>query len=80
MAELEALAGRGERAWQEVDTLIQQSTGKAYDQAVRLLVKLKELAQLQRQEGDFQARLARIEEQYARRSALLERLRKAGLI
>jgi hypothetical protein len=80
MAELEALAGRGERAWQEVDTLIQQSTGKAYDQAVRLLVKLKELAQHQGQEEAFQARVARIEGQYARRSALIERLRKAGLV
>jgi hypothetical protein len=80
MAQLEALAGRGERAWQEVDTLIQQSTGKAYDQAVRLLVKLKELAQHQGQESAFQARVARIEEQYARRRALIERLRKAGLV
>ncbi len=80
VAELEALAGRGERAWQEVDTLIQQSTGKAYDQAVKLLVKLKELAQHQGQESAFQSRLERIEEGYARRSALMKRLRKAGLI
>jgi hypothetical protein len=80
MAELEALAGRGERAWQEVDTLIQQSTGNAYDQAVRLLVKLKELAQHQGQDGAFQVRVARIEEQYARRRALMERLRRAGLV
>jgi hypothetical protein len=80
MAELEALARRSEAAWQEVDTLIQQSTGKAYDQAVRLLVKLKELAQHQGQESAFQARVARIEEQYARRRALMERLRRAGLI
>jgi hypothetical protein len=80
MAQLEALAGRGERAWQEVDTLIQQSTGKAYDQAVRLLVELKELARHQGQESAFHARVARIEEQYARRRALMERLRRAGLI
>jgi hypothetical protein len=80
VAELEALAGRGEAAWREVDTLIQQSNAKAYDQAVGSLVKLKALARHQGQERAFQARLARIEEQYARRSALLERLRKAGLI
>lgn len=45
-----------------MDALIQQSTGKAYDQAVRLLVKLKELAQHQGQESAFQARVARIED------------------
>jgi hypothetical protein len=43
-------------------------------------VKLKELARHQGQEGAFQARVARIEEQYARRSALMKRLRKAGFI
>jgi hypothetical protein len=43
-------------------------------------VKLKELAQHQGQEGAFQARMARIEEKYARGRALMERLRRVGLV
>ncbi len=79
IAELEALAKRADAAWREVDTLIQQSQAQAYDQAVRLLGKLKELAAYQKQEAVFQDRLGRICEQYSRRSALMKRLRQAGL-
>ncbi len=79
IAELEALAKRGDAAWREVDTLIQQSQAQAYGQAVRLLGKLKELAAYQKQEAVFQDRLSRICEQYSRRSALMKRLRQAGL-
>jgi hypothetical protein len=80
IAELEALAQREEQTWQEVDALIQESKGKAYDQAVRLLLKLKELAEHQRQTRAFQDRLAQIVETYKRRHALLGRLRQANLI
>jgi hypothetical protein len=80
IAELEALARRGEDAWREVDGLIQKSQAKPYDEAVQLLVKLKELAVYQRQEAAFQARMAQMGEQYKRRYSLIERFRKAGLI
>jgi len=77
--ELEALAKREAQTWDEVDALIQQTQAKAYDEAVRLLLKLRELAGYQSQEATFQQRLNRIYEQYHRRSALLRRLQKAGL-
>jgi len=79
IAELEALARRGESAWQEVDALIQKSQAKPYDEAVQLLLKLRDLARHQGQELVFQQRLNRIYEQYSRRSALLRRLRSVGL-
>jgi len=79
IAELEALAKRGDAAWREVDTLIQQSQAQAYGQAVRLLGKLKELAAYQKQEAVFQGRLGQVCELYSRRSALMKRLRQAGL-
>jgi hypothetical protein len=79
IAELEALAKRGDAAWREVDALIQQSQAQAYDQAVRLLGKLKELAEYQKQEAVFQERLGRVCELCSRRSALMKRLRQAGL-
>jgi hypothetical protein len=80
IAKLEALAQREDEAWREVDALIQRSQAKAYDEAVRLLVKLKELAGYQRQEPVFEGHLEQICDLYSRRWALMERLRKAGLI
>ena len=80
IAELEALAHRGDDAWREVDALIQQSQAQAYDQAVRLLEKLKELAVYRKQEAVFEGHLSQICDVYRRRSALMKRLRKAGLI
>jgi hypothetical protein len=77
--ELEALAKREVQTWDEVDALIQQTQAKAYDEAVRLLLKLRELARHQGQEATFQQRLNRICEQYRKRSALLRRLHEAGL-
>ena len=77
--ELEALAKREAHAWAEVDALIQQMKSKAYDEAVQLLLKLRDLARYQGQETVFQQRLNRIYEQYSRRSALLRRLRNVGL-
>jgi len=80
IAELKALAGREDKAWREVDALIQQSQAKAYDEAVRLLKKLGDLAEQQGRRSAFDERLGQIRERYSRRSALLRRLREAGLI
>jgi hypothetical protein len=80
IAELKALAGREDEAWGEVDALIQQSKAKAYDEAVRLLKELKDLAEYQNRPFAFEEHLGQIREQYSRRYALMRRLRKAGLV
>ena len=79
IAELEALAERGEDAWEEVDALIQRGQAKSYDEAVQLLKKLRDLAEHQRKTVAFQARLNRIHDEYSRRSALMRRLKHARL-
>ncbi len=79
LAELEALAQRGDKVWDEVDALIQQGKAKPYDEAVQLLKKLRDLAEHQRQTVTFQTRLNRIHDEYSRRSSLMRRLRDAGL-
>ena len=79
LQELETLAKREAQTWEEVDTLIQQTQAKAYVEAVRLLLKLRELARYQGQEETFQQRLNHMCEQYYRRSALLRRLHEADL-
>jgi hypothetical protein len=77
--ELEALAKRESETWTEVFTLIERMQAKPYEEAVRLLGKLQDLAVYQGEKAAFQQRLNRIYEQYSRRPALLSRLRDAGL-
>lgn len=77
--ELEALAERESETWTEVFALIEQMQAKPYAKAVRLLGKLRDLAEYQGEEAAFQQRLNGLYEQYSRRSALLQRLREAGL-
>ena len=62
-----------------MDELIHQTKGQAYDEAVRLLLKLRELAIHRGRQMDFEGRLGEIRTQYKRRSALIRRLNKAGL-
>jgi hypothetical protein len=80
IAELKALAEREDEAWCEVDALIQQSQAKAYDEAVRLLKRLEDLAEHQNRRSAFEGHLGQIHDRYSRRSALIRRLREAGLI
>jgi len=80
VAELKALAEREDEAWHEVDTLIQQSQAKPYDEAVRLLKKLEGLAEYQNRQSAFEEHLDQIRDRYGRRHALMRRLREAGLI
>jgi hypothetical protein len=77
--ELEALAKREGEAWAEVEALIEKTQAKPYDEAVRLLVRLRDLANYRGEASVFQERLNGIYERYSRRPALLDRLRKAGL-
>lgn len=79
IAELEAFAQRESQAWAEVESLIERAAGNAYKDAVALLVKLRELAIHKGQEMAFEARLNWIYTQYGRRTALMRRLRDAGL-
>jgi len=76
---IEALARREEQAWQEVDTLIQKSNAKGYQEAVQLLSNLREVAAHRHTEAIFQKRLNQIYQQYRSRHTLMDRLRRAGL-
>ncbi|MSP14739.1 MAG: hypothetical protein EXR62_17495 [Chloroflexi bacterium] len=76
---LEALAKRETATWRQVATLIEQKTTKAYDEAITLLLQLRELAEYQGKVDEFKAQIAGIETQYKNRPALLQRLRSAKL-
>lgn len=77
--ELEALAPKAEATWTFVEQLIQRKNGRAYDEAVQLLVKLHDLAIHQGTETAYEGRVARIRAAYSRQRTFLERLDKANL-
>lgn len=79
LRELEALAGRQAEVWAKVEALIEEKKAEPYEEAVRLLVNLRDLAKHQGEEVAFQQQVNGIYERYGRRPGLLDRLRKAGL-
>jgi predicted DNA-binding protein len=78
--DLQDFAPRALQAWRDVQALIEEKKARPYDDAVRLLVKLRDLAVFQNRLAEFEARLSSLQTQYAGRPAFQERLRKAGLV
>jgi hypothetical protein len=76
--ELAALAKREPEAWKEVEELCEQKTGKSYEKATDLLVKLNIIAQ--NQGRSIKPKITELAERYRNRSALLKRWREAGLL
>lgn len=75
---LDALAGREPAIWKQVEGLIASKQSKSYDQAVTLLVDLRDLAARKRG-ADFQRRVEELRAAHARKPTLIDRLQKAGL-
>jgi hypothetical protein len=79
--ELKELAQRKDKIWKEVDDLIQKTNGKAYEEAVALLKKLKEVADYEGELSTFWELMEeRVTTPYKNRPALKRRLRKANLM
>jgi hypothetical protein len=75
---LDSLAGRESKLWGEVDALVASKQPKSYDQAVAILVDLRDLA-ARGKARDFGIRIETLREAQARKPSFIERLRKAGL-
>ena len=75
---LDGIAGREPKLWAEVDTLIATKQQKNYDQAVKLLVDLRDLYARARR-GDFGVRLTGLRQEHARKPSLIDRLDTARL-
>jgi hypothetical protein len=78
--DLQDFAPRAAQAWRDVQALIEEKKARPYDDAVALLVKLRDLAAFQDRLAEFEARLSSLQTQYAGRPAFQERLRKARLV
>lgn len=76
---LEALAGREKQVWEQVGELIQTKQPKNYDQAVKLLVDLRDLAAQRKGEGEFKLALEQLRALHYSKSSFLRRLAKANL-
>lgn len=76
---LDALAARKPAAWREVRELVDSKKPKSYDEAVRLLGDLRDLARRENDEMDFSGRLHDLLAEHARKPSFLARLDKAEL-
>ena len=76
---LETLAGREKQAWEQVSELIHTTKPKNYDQAVNLLVDLRELAVQRDSEGEFNSALEQLRTLHSSKPSFLRRLKKANV-
>jgi hypothetical protein len=79
IAELEDLAAREEQAWAMVDRLVNQRAARAQDEAVDLLLKLREAASYKGRLPEFERRLAGLCTRVKGRRGLTGKLRAAAL-
>ena len=75
---LDALAGREGSTWRQVEKLVATKQPKKYDQAVRLLVDLRDLA-ARNGRADFRRRCEEFRALHVGKPSFVERLRKARL-
>lgn len=79
LKDLQALAKREGQVWAEIESLLEKSQAQNYDQAVKLLLQLRDLAHYQDQYPIFKIQLGRIHENYSKRPGFIRRLNEAGL-
>lgn len=78
-AYLDRLAPREEEAWRQVDSLADVKRAKEYDQAVQLLVDLRDLYARSGRSEAFDARMRDVRERHGRKPSLIDRVDRARL-
>lgn len=76
---LDQLAKREPSVWREVEILAGTLRPRDYDQAVKLLVDLRDLSSMQDHAAEFQKRFEQLRAACAKKTSLLRRMEKAGL-
>jgi hypothetical protein len=77
---LNAMAQQEPEMWKQVFDLIKTKQTKAYDEAVKRLTELRELAQHLGRSEQYESRLGQIQQEFSSLSGLKFRLQQAGLI
>jgi hypothetical protein len=75
---LDSLAGQENTLWTEIDKLIATRQPEKYDQAVKLIIDLRDLA-ARSVDGDFRLRIERLRQAHARKVSFIKRLNNAKL-
>lgn len=70
----EAVAADPEKAWKQVDTLVETRQEASYDQAVEVLVMLRELAQQNGAMDDFKRRLKEVRQRHVARTKFHQKM------
>lgn len=76
---LETLKSRQAKIWNQIDELIATKQPNRYNQAVTLLIDLRDLAQREGKHKLFDKKLTTLRENHQRKPSLMDRLGKAGL-
>ena len=76
---LNCLDREQEDIWKKIDSLILTKKPKEYDEAVKLLIDLRDLAKRNKTTGEFKARLLEIRNKNCRKPSLMSRINSAEL-
>jgi len=79
-AEMRALADREEEVWRQVREQVDIKKTHGYEEAVRLLKKLSQLAEHRKTRAAFRQRVADLCERYHRLTGFKSRVKQAGLV
>jgi hypothetical protein len=77
---LTELAAREQATWDHIDRLIATKQPAKYDEAVKLLCDLRDVANRSKRGRHLAARIKRIQAQHAKKPSFLHRLARAGLL
>ena len=77
---LNGLAGRENEIWEKIDALILTKKPKDYDEAIRHLIDLKDLAKKNNTTSLFKSKLMAIRENHRRKSSFINRLDSNNLL
>jgi hypothetical protein len=73
------MAGREEELWRRIEELVEVKRAAEYDQAVRLVIDLRDLSARDQTRTAFDRRLNELRARHAKKPGLLRRLDEAGL-
>jgi sRNA-binding protein len=76
---LASLAGREDSIWKNVNDLIITKQPAKYDEAVKLLVDLRDLSKKTCEENAFKQKLITLSQAHYRKVSFMSRVQKAGL-
>lgn len=77
---LEELSQKQSEVWREIHALIEKKQSKTLDEAVKLIIEMRDVANFLGESDKFKKRMEEMGQQYRGRPGLMYRLRDAGLL